>query len=101
MKKNDKDPIEEKYDFERRHQYITKKLKTFIRRRGVNITTEGRDYLPKGAYILTPNFTSSLAIPAMYAALGEEREAVFVFDKQTGEQKFPGYAKASNSFFVD
>jgi hypothetical protein len=42
-----------------------------------------------------------MEIPVLYTALGEEKELVFVFDKQTGKKKFPGYAKASNSFYVD
>jgi 1-acyl-sn-glycerol-3-phosphate acyltransferase len=101
VKKNEKDPVEEKYPFEKRHQYITKKLKTFTKRRGIKVTTEGRDYLPKGGYIIAPNFTNRNTIPVLYSALGETREVIFVFDKVSGNKKFPGYAKASNSFIVD
>jgi hypothetical protein len=101
MKKNEKNPAEDKFSYERRHEYIVKKMRTFTRRMGIKVKSIDRDLLPKGSYILTPNFTNVLAINSLYTSLGMDRPIVFVFDKKVGQKKFPGYAAASDSFYVD
>ena len=101
MKKNAKSTIEEKYPFERRQEYIWKKFRTYTRRRGIIIKTKDRDYLPRGAFIATPNFTNNLAFGTLTTAFGGDRPVVFALPKGQWEKKYQGYAKASNSFFID
>ena len=101
MKKNAKSTIEDKYPFEQRQEYIWKKFRTYTRRRGIIIKTQDRDYLPRGAFIAVPNFTNNLAFGTLTTAFGGDRGVVFALPKGEWEKKYQGFAKASNSFFID
>lgn len=99
LKKNEKDPVEEKHPMEKRFSYTIKKFNNYQRRKGVKIKTEGKEYLPKGAYIVAPNLTNAKDYELVMAAMGEERNSTVILDDEHRKLKGAGYLKGINAFF--
>lgn len=99
IKKNEKDPVDEKYPLRKRQAYSMKKFGSYFKMKGIKITHTGREFLPKGTYIMVPNYTTDLDYQIIMAAMGEERRATVVLDDTKRKAKGSGFVKGFSGFY--
>lgn len=101
LKKNDKDPVEEKHPISKRYTYTVKKFTKYLNRNGIKVVHTGRDFLPKGAFILAPNNTNDLDWHAIISAMGSERKTTVLLPVSAKKGKSSSYLKGINGFFTN
>lgn len=102
VKKNEKNPIDEKHPYEKRYKYTLKKFNKYLKGNGIEVKHKGKDYLPRGSFMLVANYTTPIDFATIMIAMGEERKAVVLQNKEDQKRKrLAGYLWGINGFYSE
>ena len=100
MKKNEKMQDPNYHDYEKRWEYVYKKMKGFSTTLGVKIVVEGKDNIPKSSFMLVANHSTNFDAFYIIPALGLEHPSTAIAKHTLKDSVVRGYFQATEAFYV-